>query len=512
MREERLFVLFLEFLERMKVHTSEIRQRLEGNSYLYPLRCHPNCFPQGREIILAADRSMIGRYMVLVAVLTKTFASLIIKVAYRICMKKVRDCVYGKGEETRVKRRGYYWLLIDHPAVIGGDHKKVDAASGYFPFIETIEHAGLIQIERIYNISELRRFRMRSEARITSILGLREVMELLKVEMESAFKLLKLAWKEGMSSSDRMGLYGAAIAQISFKTLEAKMIGVKVRERLKRDKWIRGVITTFEGHAYERQVSMACAEEGVAHVAFQHSPFLDTQYAVKEVDKFSAPSVVLFSSKKAYSEFRKSEISRRRKEKPVLVLVGGSSGKQDWMFSARKADYFSPADMMGLPNGDDRELVVILREAERLMCRGMLRRLVLRFHPIAKERHYTMARAAIRKSRVLRNRVIMRKDNAIEDEHVHECFYSLYISSSACLKYLCQGIVPVIVGNNNIHLSPLTSKVRIMDLEDDLSEDAYKVRLLAGRKEYGEIYSEHIPGRMVRRVSQILEHGARVTR
>ena len=511
MTDRDLFALFVDFLMRTEVHKSKIKERLICNSFLYPLRCHPNCFPHGRQIILAADKSVVSRSMLLVTQLTKTVISLIVKLSYRVAAGLIRNMIVGKDTGAELTEEVDNWLLIDHAAVIGGSHKRIKKASGYFPFIEKMEHKGLVNIRRVYHISEKRRFKMRMEQRVTAILGLWDILRLVGEEIRTAIKLVKIAQEKDISAVDRMGLYGAAIAQVSFKTIEARMIGERVRRILSSDKNLKGVITTFEGHAYERLVTMACAEVGASHIAYQHSPFLDSQYAVKSLDTMEAPSCILFSSRKAYIEMRRSQKCGSA-DKTIMIVVGGSDQNDNSRDLGKRREYFSPADMVGLPNGDDRELLLILTKAEQLMQMGMLRRLVLRFHPVAKDRHYELAKRAETRSRVLNGNIIMRKDNRIDERDCSECFYSLYVSSSASMKYLRLGIVPVIVGEEEAHLSPQSAKVNIDMLVGDLSASAYRNRLIAARRDYDAIYSRDIPEKMMGRVVQLMEVDARVIR
>lgn len=507
MREEELFELFLGFLKRTKKRTSEVRERLVCNSFLYPLRCHPNCFPQGREIILAADKAVIYRIAVVVTSLTKTLISLFAKTIYRILTRVIRDIVAVKEVRSQVIENSNYWLMIDHSAVIGGTHKRVREASGYFPFIEEMEFEGLVEIKRIYHISEMKRFRLPTEQRVTSVLGIGDILVMMATEIKTAIQLVSIARKKEIVEVDRMGLYGAAIAQISFKTLEARMIAETVGRLLRVDRRLKGVITTFEGQTYERLVAIECAKEGLSHIAFQHSPFLETQYAVKETWGMTTPSRIFFSSKKAYMKIKKTGEGKTSKG-PIMLVVGGSGNDIKSVKGGIKNEYFCPADMVGLPNGDDRELLLVLKEAEVLMQLGIMRRLILRFHPIARTQHYRIAKTFERRSSILADRVIMEGDERFDESLYDDCFYSLYVSSSASMKYLNLGIVPVVIGENNFHLSPQSSKVSVDDLISDFSQSAYMARLSSAKKDYAEIYSRSMSGRMVRKVAQLMTQDA----
>lgn len=512
MKEKELFVLFEVFLERAEYHTSEIRERLVCNSFLHPIRCHPNCFPQGREIILAANKPLITRSILLVGQLAKTLFALVVKILYRIGARAVREGIGGRKRVLEVPLPENSWLLVDHPAVIGGRHKKVSEATGYFPFIEKMEYARLIYLQRVYHISERSRFKMRTEKRVTSILGIPSVLRILREEFITACHLVRLSMKEEMNMLDRMGLCGAAISQLSFKTLEARMIGERVRRIIKKNRTLKGVITTFEGHAYEREVSTICAREGIRHIAFQHSPFLDSQYAVKEMREGAAPGVILFSSRKAYREIKETGRFRSDELRPVMVVVGGSEDGANTYGEDLKESYCSPVDMVGLPNGDDRELLQILDKAKELIRRGMLRRLVLRFHPMASKRHYRLAKVIERSSTELAGRLVIQENNRVDEEAYKQCFYSLYVSSSAPFKLLSKGIVPVVINSSSAHLSPQSVTVSIDDLIADFSESAYKARLVSARREFQEVYSRSVPEEMMARVAQVILQGANVGR
>ena len=507
MKHLELFGVFKEFLARTSQSTKDMRKELISNSFLYPIRCHPNCFPQGRDIILTPEEEVVKVYLLVCARAALALGELAAKVSYRFCITYMRTlCTLGE-RRCRDELNEPGWLLVDHAATIGGRHSKSEDASGYFPFIETLEVKGLCSIRRVYHISELKRFTLEKEKRVTSMLGVVATLLIVNEQVKRAIRLVKRSKSHRIGFSDRVGLYGAAISQVSFKTLESIMIGLRVRMILQGAPGIGGVITTFEGHSYEREVSRVCEELGVVHVAYQHSPFLKTQYAVKMMKGISIPGVMLFSSRAAFKEMKRSDTYRQSIARPAMVLVGSSEGCYG---KKVKSGYFSPSDIVGLPNGDDKELILILKAAEELIGRGRVRALILRCHPMTRERHIKLAKRFERTSKELGGRLIVQEDNTRDEVMYRDCFYALCISSSAALKLTGLGIAPITVGKENSHLSPFSSSATVSHLFQDDSEAAYRRRLHGAQRDFEELYSRPVAEKLLPNVLRLLKESASI--
>ena len=450
-------------------------------SYLWPLRLNDNCFPGQYRGIMYWCRGLELRG-ILECLLwgSRSIAETLPKILYRYISQKVRDISIGVHRDvgnSRVNDKGgMQVLLIDHPRGLAGGESKVDkemiyVQSGYFPVLERIEIEDGVRLKRLYLASERDKLPLSNSERITRLLGVVKVARIIFENLCIGCRLANMLFMTRCNTlKSKIILVNAIASQLSFKSIEAYLVGEVIGLCLSEDKSIRCICTTFEGHPYERVVSRLAREKRIEHIAYQHVPLAKFQNATLELPTSILPTKILCTS---YAYYNSLSLRYREEVRSGQLCIG--MAKDDGLDNGDETDSLKRGwgnrDVLLLPNGDSNEVKRLLEWCKEIHASQAISRFGIKFHPAAIDEHMKVLKRFLRVSHGF---PIVIESGGIEEL---ACLYSFgaYISSSVAVKFAAKGVVPICISGQGSYNDPLFSA----DLEAlDIEQRFYSGELL----------------------------------
>ena len=350
--------------------------------------------------------------------------------------------------ESKRSNMASHVLIIDHEVKIVKNPKvQSKTGSGYFSLYESWEAVENKECRRLYLARD---FSKLGYERVNSLPGsCREFWQLYRYACSKFYRVMLFALSDAtLKRQERLLLAKAAIYYMGFKYLESKMIESKVRAFCNAEGGIRYVVTTVEGHAYERMISRWTRESGRIHIGYVNTPFVRYQHAILRSDLESMPNILVMNS--AIDHMRvTSYLTRLDREGSKSIRVvrrddgyPGFNEVRELMLGKLNKRHRIKA--LVVPSGTIKEVKTLLQKT--FECLRMIPELKvsIRFHPVLKKRAETIAQKMVERNGE-EKRVEISKPVSLE-ECIDDSDCVLYISSSAAVKGLYRGAVPVNCG------------------------------------------------------------------
>lgn len=247
--------------------------------------------------------------------------------------------------------------------------------------------------------------------------------------------LLRLAGKVREPFARRV-IARAAIEALSGGTRDAQRIGLQVAE-LVRKLNCRAVLTTYEGHAWERTVfhRVHTVSPRVLRLAYQHAAIFRLQHGLRRtLGPGHDPDIVLASG-----ELPRAELAR----------IGGERSPQVRLFGSSRSIAYGPVQARGVQDSDEKECLVLpegLNSESAMMIRfaslcaielpGI--RFVIRLHPAIQ---FSSLRRSFAELATLPHNVVF-SSRALNDDAMRASWV-LYRGTTAVVAAAQYGALPV---------------------------------------------------------------------
>lgn len=383
----------------------------------------------------------------------------------------------SQKDRSRRNRAGHI-LIIDHElGIVKSSGALGDTGSGYFSLYESWEKMRKKECRRLYLARDFKRLGLERVNRLPG--SCRELWSMYRDAWSKFNQVARLALSKGdLKRNERLILAKAAVYYLGFQYLESRMIESNVRDACIAESEIRYIVTTIEGHPYERMVSRLARSAGKVHIGYVNTPFVRHQHAVLRSKVGSLPHVLVMNS--AIDHMRVSkylETLDKRGCEDIRVVrrkgcYPGMEQVRELMLNRVKRD--DRIKVLVVPSGTMKEVKSLLQKMVK--CLGVLPDLEvgIRFHPVVKRKGECLARKMIKGLKV-EKRVEISKSLSLE-ECIDESDCVLYISSSAAIKGLLRGAIPINCGKGTEReLDPLYFSNKDLDTSKSVIDSLNEV-------------------------------------
>ena len=221
----------------------------------------------------------------------------------------------------------------------------------------------------------------------------------------------------------------------------------------------KNIITTFEGHAWERMLFRASKEHSasIQCMGYQHTSLFRLQHSVlRKLDFIYNPDVILTTGLASKKRFENSAIGV---DKPIVIL--GSSRGKDLVLSEETANG-SENSCLVIPEGFDSECITLFRFSIHCSKLAPEVNFIFKLHPIMSRETFVRKYPEFRK---LPENVRWASDNLQSD--FSECRWALYRGTTMIVQACYAGLIPLYFQSCSDEMS--------IDLLDEVS--AYKTTL-----------------------------------
>jgi len=221
----------------------------------------------------------------------------------------------------------------------------------------------------------------------------------------------------------------------------------------------KNIITTFEGHAWERMLFRAAKDHSasIQCMGYQHTSLFRLQHSVlRSLNIFYNPDVILTTGLASKKRFENSDIGV---DKPIVIL-GSSRGKDLVLSGETKSS--SKNSCLVIPEGFDSECITLFRFSIHCSKLAPEVNFIFKLHPIMSRETFVRKYPEFRK---LPGNVMWASDNLQSD--FSECRWALYRGTTMIVQACYAGLIPLYFQSCSDEMS--------IDLLDEVS--AYKTTL-----------------------------------
>ena len=224
------------------------------------------------------------------------------------------------------------------------------------------------------------------------------------------------------------------------------------------------LITTFEGHAWERLVfhAVESSYKNIQCYAYQHSVLFPNQNAIFRKIKMYNPHLIFTPGKISYKVFQS-----KHKDTKNIAILGSPRSTQ---YPAISRTISTQASILFLPEGIKSETDFLLKSAVSLALKYPQRRIIFRLHPVLNYRKYKTK--LLKKINNATNLVLSNKSF---EEDISSSNIAVYRGSSTIITAILNGLYPIYLSKNSDFklIDPLfmvNDINRIALSQDDLSK------------------------------------------
>ena len=197
----------------------------------------------------------------------------------------------------------------------------------------------------------------------------------------------------------------------------------------------KNIISTFEGHAWERILFFAAKEHclSIQCMGYQHTSLFRFQHSVlRKLNSMYNPDVILTTGEAAYRKFKNSDIGVDK----IVKILGSNRGnaliKTDPIYDARKNT------CIVIPEGFDSECVVLFKFA--LKCSSVTPEInfIFKLHPIMNKESFIIKYPEFN---LLPNNIKWASNDIVTD--LSECKWALYRGTTMIVQAIYAGLIPL---------------------------------------------------------------------
>lgn len=444
-----------EFIEKLclsiRLKSKQSGIRLDDNVVAMPTRLSTG-EKEYRVVGLRGKRGFVVAAASLVCGLAVTLVELPLKLCKRAGSDVVSSLLVKTGRiapaEHGERNIAGHILIVDHEVGIVESAGAVGSAgSGYFSVYESWEREENKECRRLYLARDFMRLGIERVNRLPE--SYKELWSIYRDAWRKFYQVARLVLsKKDLRRDERLILAKAAIYYLGFRYLESRIIERRVRDLCTAEQKIRFIVTTIEGHPYERMISRWARRAGKVHVGYVNTPFVKYQHAVLRSEGESMPNVLIMESAIDHKRMnsRLATLANRGSEDIQVVRRNGCYPPLEEVreLMLRRVNGSGRMKILVVPSGTMKEVRSLLHKA--IECVSMIPELEMsvRFHPFIKRKAERLANEMVNRVGVARQ-VAISKPMSLE-ECIDESDCVLYISSSAAVKGLFRGAIPINCG------------------------------------------------------------------
>lgn len=278
--------------------------------------------------------------------------------------------------------------------------------------------------------------------------------------LNSCFKESMTLRREAKGCSDpilKQIILKASTEVLSQSTFQNLRIGYQIRELVKKYQ-PKGIITTFEGHAWERIVFSEAKKsyQNIRCFGYQHAAIFKNQHAIKRPlsSKFN-PDSILTSGMLGFEQLVKNS-----SYKNVSIEILGSHKN---VFPNTKANNEKENICLVIPEGIESECLILFEFSLLCALKYPELKFIWRVHPILKIEKILMN---VFPYRELPKNIYLSK-SLLEDD-LYNAKWALYRGTTAIVQAVVYGVFPIYFDTNDFNIDPLFSiKDKIFNIKNE---------------------------------------------
>lgn len=263
-------------------------------------------------------------------------------------------------------------------------------------------------------------------------------------------------------------------------------LGKRIEDIIKKS-GAKMIFTTFEGHAWERVVyaSSRKINPNIKCVGYQQAVVFNSQHSViRSLGNFFDPDFILCSGQYSFQKIKKANLVVDNK----LFILGSNRTNGSFNEIPKKNK-----TILFLPEGDLKEVLLLLDLAYDLAINNSDYKFILRFHPLTNVKKLISKRSYL--SSLPSN--IELSANSLEEDF-NKSFFAIYRGSTSIIKAIEFGLTPIFYNNNNERYNDVLEDVNFrFELSDNveflkitnISEQIIKENLISLRSEIKNFFS-----------------------
>jgi len=212
-------------------------------------------------------------------------------------------------------------------------------------------------------------------------------------------------------------------------------------EKIIKDRKIRSIITTFEGHPYEFLLFLLSKKYNLNIYAYQHSLITKSHFSMfLKLGNDLRPTKILTNGKISY-EFLKKKFNSKK-----IILFGSEKYKK-----RRQVKKVNKLNCLVIPTGLESECIELLKLCSECLDKKNIKvNFILRLHPQIDKKKFVYEN-----KKLLKN--IKVSSSKLLDDDVSLCKFVLYRGSSAVVEAIQQGLTPIYFYDfkNKFQIDPL---------------------------------------------------------
>jgi hypothetical protein len=247
------------------------------------------------------------------------------------------------------------------------------------------------------------------------------------------------------------------------------------------------IFTTFEGHAWERVVyaSSRKINPNIKCVGYQQAIIFNSQHSViRSLGDFFDPDFILCSGQYSFRKIKNANLVDENK-----LLLFGSNRTTGFVNEIQKKN----KTILFLPEGDLKEVLLLIDLAYDLAIKNSDYKFILRFHPLTNVKKLINKRSYLNS---LPSNIELSKDSLEED--FNKSFFAIYRGSTSIIKAIEFGLVPIFYNSSNERYNDVLEDIKFRyELSDNIeflkitsiSEEILKENLISLRSDIKNFFS-----------------------
>lgn len=230
----------------------------------------------------------------------------------------------------------------------------------------------------------------------------------------------------------------ASLESLSYSTLYNLRIYFFFK-KLMKTYYPKVVITTFEGHAYERIIyKVINSSSNIISAGYQHSAIFKYQHSIRRsIDNNYKPKYI-FSSGKITSDI----LSKGNNQNNIIEL-GSSRGE---VINKKNID---SSYYLVVPEGMIEDVDLFLEFVSQITKTNSDKKFLFRFHPAISEKQIMTRQLAYKQ-----NLQIIFSNNSLQED-IEKSNFVLYSGSTAVFSSIISGLTPIYYDYHELDLNPL---------------------------------------------------------
>ena len=242
---------------------------------------------------------------------------------------------------------------------------------------------------------------------------------------------------------------------LSYQTQSALRIGIQVKHLIK-DTNIKFLFITFEGHCYEKIISLY--NQDISIIAYQNTPLSFSQFSIKFYSNYTLPSVIL-TKNRFYKKFLENNLNFKTK----ILNFGDLNYKAISHISSQTK---RSSSILFVPEGIESEVKIMINFIKKNYKINQDINFTIRFHPV-------FSKILINKYKyIFKDATNVFFSERTPQEDFSNNIYVIYRGSSLIFDAIRAGLIPIYLNkgiNINI-LDILELSNNIINFESNLND------------------------------------------